>query len=164
MDWNAISAIAEILGAVAVIVTLIYLAKQIQHSNSLTTTSKLDAMTSGLDQICSNIYSNERLASIFLKGNDAPEDLSDTDAVQYSFLLRHCCNQWQKIHRLYEQGILNKSEWEQYAEEAKYALSTSGGKIFRTENPIFESLFIALDGLDFKQVSEIRLGRINSNK
>lgn len=33
MNWEAISAISEIIGAIAVIVTLIYLARQIAMSN-----------------------------------------------------------------------------------------------------------------------------------
>ena len=35
MNWEAVSAIAEVVGLVAVIVTLVYLARQIHQNNQL---------------------------------------------------------------------------------------------------------------------------------
>ena len=35
MNWDAIGALGEVAGAVAVVLTLVYLAKQIHHSNKL---------------------------------------------------------------------------------------------------------------------------------
>ena len=33
IDWNAVGAIAEVVGAVAVMATLVYLARQIRHGS-----------------------------------------------------------------------------------------------------------------------------------
>jgi hypothetical protein len=41
--------------------------------------------------------------------------------------------------------------------EAKQAFETTGGRIFRDENPIFKDLYLALDQLEGDKISHIQL-------
>jgi hypothetical protein len=43
VDWNAVGALGEVLGAIAVVFTLAYLAKQVRQSNRI---AKADAFRS----------------------------------------------------------------------------------------------------------------------
>ncbi len=51
VNWGAIGAIGEILGAIAVFVTLIYLAAQIRQNTKSVTTATYDSVTSGITQV-----------------------------------------------------------------------------------------------------------------
>ena len=44
MNWDAIGAIGEIIGALAVVVSLIYLAGQIRHNNQLARSNSLESV------------------------------------------------------------------------------------------------------------------------
>ena len=68
MNWEAIGAVAEILGAVAVVASLVYLGRQIHQSNAQ---SQADARYSFLDaygQLSLTIAANNDLASVFRRG------------------------------------------------------------------------------------------------
>ena len=75
VNWDALGAIAETLGAIAVIATLIYLAVQIRQNSRVTK----DASAQSLLTVDSNAHflfaSNGDLASIYRRGTQDPNAL-----------------------------------------------------------------------------------------
>jgi hypothetical protein len=61
MNWDAIGAIGEIVGAAAVVLTLGYLALQIRHSKQATTDSNRIARSNGVREWLLVMASNDRL-------------------------------------------------------------------------------------------------------
>ena len=158
MNWEAIGAIAELLGAVAVIVTLAYLAIQIRQNTRSVTTATYDSVLSAFNDVNTVVVNNPDVASIFIRGNDEPRSLNDAEAVQYAFLMRCWANQWFKLLRLYQQGVLSDAEWSRFGLEAAQAFDTPGGRLFKAENRVFEDLYTALDQFEGTKISEVRLG------
>ena len=92
MNWDAIGAIGEVVGAIAVVATLFYLAFQIRQntrmSRAIMTKDLLLASTSAI----LDLASNDRLAEIWAEIRD---DIDDADAARrYTF--------YQAFFRLYE--------------------------------------------------------------
>jgi len=84
MNWEAVSAIAEIVGATAVIVTLIYLAVQIRQNSHMiernseaTRVTADDAVVANFNQWREMIITNPDISDLFIRGL---EDLSTLDA------------------------------------------------------------------------------------
>ena len=74
MNWEAIGAIAELIGVLAVIVSLIYLAIQIkQNSDSTKALIRQEIATSILNNITGAVQSNERLQEVMRKALDGTE-------------------------------------------------------------------------------------------
>ena len=157
MNWEVIGIIAEVLGALAVIATLFYLARQIRQNTVATTIATYDSITSGFNDLNSLLISNPDVASIFLRGNESPDKLSPDEAVQYAFLYRSYANLWLKLLRMREHGAFFEAEWQRFGLEAKQAFDTVGGKIFKEENHLFEDLYQALDQLEGDRISHIQL-------
>ena len=83
MNWEELAAIAEIASAVAVIVTLLYVAKEIhQNSRSLAITA-LRNTTEQWNEWSNMLASSPDLADIVARGNLSPESLSDSEALRY---------------------------------------------------------------------------------
>ena len=69
MDWGAIAAVGEILGAVAVVVTLLYLAKQIRQSSKAVEVTALRDSTDHWNHWSELVASSPGLAEIVARGN-----------------------------------------------------------------------------------------------
>jgi len=66
MNWEAIGAIGEILGAVAVIATLLYLAKQLSHAVDSSSSAATDRVIRGFDEINRMIVADGSLRETLL--------------------------------------------------------------------------------------------------
>jgi hypothetical protein len=84
MNWDAISAIAEVTGTVGVIVSLIYLGSQIRSQTVEARITGLDNAVGELNNIYESLSGNEKFAALFLKALQDFDGLSDVERVQFS--------------------------------------------------------------------------------
>ncbi len=87
-DWNAIAAIGEILGAVAVVATLLYLSKQIRQSARAVQVAALRDTTAQWNHWSELLASSPDLAEIVARGNKAYSSLSEADALRYGAFIQ----------------------------------------------------------------------------
>jgi hypothetical protein len=92
MNWDAIGAIAELLGAMGVIFTLAYLAIQIRHSSDQLEkniqSNRLqanDSVFASYDSWRQSIIDNEELADIYIRGLNSIESLSESERLRFNF-------------------------------------------------------------------------------
>ena len=83
MDWGAVAAVGEILGAVAVVVTLLYLAKQIRQNSRAVEVTALRDTTDQWNHWSELVASSPGLAEIVARGNRSYNELSEADALRY---------------------------------------------------------------------------------
>ena len=145
MNWDAIAAVGELLGASAVLVTLIYLAVQIRQNTSAVATATYESTMTGFNDINIVVAGNPALASVLDRGCQNPDSLNTEEVVQFNFLLRCYSNQWWKLFKLYERGSLPAAEWSIFAKEAAQFLDQPGCKPFCDQNALFADLFTELD-------------------
>ena len=89
LNWEAIGAVGEILGAVAVVVTLLYLARQTKVSGRATVSASRSASAIAISELDRDIARDPELARIFLKSTQ-PEmaDYDDLDWVRFTTFAR----------------------------------------------------------------------------
>ena len=158
MNWEAISAVGQILGAVAVLVTLLYLAIQVRQNTLAIATATYETIMTGFNDVNGIVVGNPQVASILHRGNINPSSLNDAEAIQYAFLFRCWSNQWFKLLRLHQRGSLSLEEWRPFAEEAAQAFQLPGAKLFKKENQLFAELYAELDKFAGRDISALRLG------
>ena len=83
LNWDAIGAISEILAAIAVVVTLIYLAKQIRQNSQAVEISALRDATEQWNRWSEVLATSPQLAEIVSRGNKSYRDLPEVEALQY---------------------------------------------------------------------------------
>lgn len=86
MNWDAISAIAENLGAVAVILSLVYLAIQVGQTRIQLKAQAEDTITARAFDAYAPIYEGNN-ASVFRKGLEDPEALNTDEAFLFKLLM-----------------------------------------------------------------------------
>ena len=158
MNWDAIGAVGELLGASAVLVTLIYLAVQIKQNTSAVATATYESTMTGFNDINIVVAGNPALASVLDRGCQNPDSLNNEEVVQFNFLLRCYSNQWWKLFKLYERGSLPAAEWSIFAKEAAQFLEQPGCKPFCDQNALFADLYTELDKYKGGVISDFGFG------
>lgn len=154
MNWDAISAVSEVVGVTAVLITFIYLAIQIRQNTAAVATSTYESVMTGFNDINVVVASDPALASLLDRGCQNPSTLNAEDIVQFNFLLRCYANQWWKLFKLHERGSLPAAEWSVFAREAAQFMSQPGCIPFREQNALFADLYIELDKYGGTEISD----------
>ena len=153
MSWEAIGAMGSLLGAISVLLTLLYLAKQIKENSKLLTTSVYQTAVDGYNEMASMFLENPELARNLLL--DKPAQLSEVDAYKLNLILRVYLNQGLKLFKLYEAGIFPKEDWLLRAAEVKQVINqTAFSREFVENNIIFSQMCSHLDDLEVGPASK----------
>ena len=153
MSWEAIGAMGSLLGAISVLLTLLYLAKQIKENSKLLTTSVYQTAVDGYNEMASMFLENPELARNLLL--DKPAQLSEVDAYKLNLILRVYLNQGLKLFKLYEAGIFPEEDWLLRAAEVKQVINqTAFSREFVENNIIFSQMCSHLDDLEVGPASK----------
>jgi hypothetical protein len=130
MNWDALGAIGEIVGALAVFVTLAYLAIQIRQNTGAVQASALDASVSGVIGVREKIIEDPVLTEIYLKGLDNPESLNDIDKARFTQFLHNIMWALLNVHSQASFATLSSDIWESQKPVVLRVFSSQGGKWF----------------------------------
>ena len=121
MNWEAVGAIAELVAALGVIVSLIYLAKQI-GTNSENIAQNTKVLLSNTDmnsnQTILELYGsqtgNRELAELTLRGHLSPNALNAIEQYQYGFVLLSLFESHQTFYVQFQHGNARPEIWHYY--------------------------------------------------
>ena len=85
--WDAVGAIAEIIGALAVVVSLVYLATQIRIQNKESRSSAVREVIDGHRTSLSELHQPE-MADIWVRGMADFDQLSPSESIRWVIYLR----------------------------------------------------------------------------
>jgi hypothetical protein len=152
MNWDAIGAIAELLGAIGVIASLVYLAMQIRHSR--------EQMGQNTRALRANSYQQFRheiseayhgymkvpgFSKILRLGMADYEKLDDEDAFIFTFWMVAVMSGYENAYYQYRVGLLDRDRWEiQRSHIAGLLESTGVAQWWRTREMDLGPEFVAL--------------------
>ncbi|MEJ2503508.1 MAG: hypothetical protein P8177_09405 [Gemmatimonadota bacterium] len=110
MNWEAIGAVAEAGGAVAVVLSLLYLSVQIRQNTRAVRGSTAHAVTER-QQV--ELHWSHEIASIFAKAIETPDQLNSAEAWSLSEWLTAAIVMRQNEFRQYRLGLLDEDSWKQ---------------------------------------------------
>jgi len=126
MDWEIVTAISEIIGALGIIATLIYLSIQIRdNTNASQAASRL-----GITQDCRktlNLHLDINVASAYREGLWDYPNMPYEEKVLFSTMITDEALFFQGVFSQFEAGQLEKETYEAYLIWFSSIVSTSGG-------------------------------------
>lgn len=106
MSWEIGGFIAEMLGAVAVVISLIYVGKQVKSSTEQAISDRLgDAMM---------IASSSDLGGLVIRAIDNDASLTREERSRVVFFFSGWLRTMEQAHRQYKRGYLDKQLWQGY--------------------------------------------------
>jgi len=141
-DWGSIG---ELVGGVAVIVTLIYLAVQLRQYALGINSATFHAIMQGFNQLNTMFVRDPALADVYSRGMADPASLSSAERYQFVWLTRCYVNIYENLYQQFARGACPEAYWIRYARELKQTLDSPGGRQFRTTNTTYEDLYAYVD-------------------
>ena len=131
MEWTIqdLGAIGELLGAIAVLITLVLLLRQISE-NTKSTAATASATYMQAYSNMNLVISEPDRARVMRKGLLTPEDLTPDETTTFNHLLWGSIPVWESIYQMYLQDIAPESAWLVARTDIASISSTPGGKAF----------------------------------
>ena len=105
MSLDSIGIIAEVIGAIAVVVSLLYVASQIKQSNRQSASDSGFALISELNRFLDNVLSEPEVVNVLVKlKSGAP--LAPDEALRAEALAEQLINNWWVAETSYRNGIM----------------------------------------------------------
>lgn len=134
MNWNAISAIAEGLGAIAVVVSLVYLASQIKQSNTQARGEAHSNWLTTRNETIKGWISDRDTDEILQRGFDDFSKLSNVEQAIFAQQVAALINHWHLAADLIESGLLGNQLYGGATEIVLSVCATPGGRQFLESN------------------------------
>lgn len=119
MNWDAITAIGEIVGAIAVVVSLLYLAIQIRAQNRESRMAAVHDILAAFREIQTPMQDAE-ISKLWLKARAGHDALENHEKVQFYNLIGPMLRVWEEAYFQFDSGRLDEEIWEtmvaQYSE------------------------------------------------
>ena len=128
MEWEAIGAVAEMLGALAVLATLIYLSRQIRQNRDSVASASAETVLSNMNAAYQNAATSAELGRVIFAGQENASALSEEERGQFAFWMFGYFRTLELAYHHYLAGNFNESMWEGYARHTQSLLNTPGVK------------------------------------
>jgi hypothetical protein len=115
MNLNEIALLAEIVGSMAVVVSLIYIAIQVSRNTRAARSTTYQSMVSNSLAILATMYSEGGNAELYLRAKDGDQNLSPAERVRVHFLLLAVCRHFDNLHYQHARGTIESEQWQGYS-------------------------------------------------
>ena len=133
MNWDAVGAIGEIVGAVAVLITLIYLSVQIRQNTKAVRSTALDSSVTALSTIRDRILSDKDVAELYLLGCEDPDSLDKADLTRFRMLLTNILYAMMNLYENSKDTGISEGFWVNLKPNIHRVFTTKGGRWFWSE-------------------------------
>ena len=127
MNWEAIAAITEVFGLIAVVASLIYIGKQTKQTNDHATALAEIGWIDGWDHTLNSWVSDERTTTILQKGFHSFNGLSKSEQAVFHMRVGSMVNKWLLAQKLFQKGLVSKDMADEVTKVIIATLSTQGG-------------------------------------
>lgn len=142
MDWNALGSIAEILGALGVIASLLYLSRQVRQNTQATRLAMSHSLATAVRDWNRPMVTDPELAMTFQRGVEDPSQLNEVERSRFMQLCFSFFRMFEDIHYQFRHGALESDVWEAHANNyGTYAKSPGMQAYWQLRREIFQPAF-----------------------
>jgi hypothetical protein len=111
LNWTAVGAIAELLGAIAVVMSLLYVAAQVRESTRQARRDATRDLAARISDVSLAVAADAELGELFVKGGADPTQLSQGDQVRFRGLMNSLFRGLEQQFLLRKEGALDDESW-----------------------------------------------------
>ena len=110
MNWEAISAIADIIGVIAIVVSLIYVSIQIRQNTKVARAATRQAIADSTESLGNDLLNSAEMAEIFVKHMNG-EELEPPEYLRLQARCYRDMQHWENIHYQFCEGLVTPDQW-----------------------------------------------------
>lgn len=143
MNWNEVSALSDLIAAISVVISLIYLAIQVKSSARAFRATIRDSAFRSLEEWNHVMMSDESLASLFQKGCSNFNSLEDKELARFNHATYSFFKLFESIYIHYLEGSVGKDAWENNSHILIiYATQPGMQRYWKVRQKIFDPRYI----------------------
>ena len=100
MNWEAVGAVGEVVAAITVLITLIYLSLQVRSVKEQTSSAAHQYEFNGLNQFAITVAQSESLCEVMIKGRKSYAGLSETERLRFDHIHSYFFNLVESMYLL----------------------------------------------------------------
>ena len=145
MNWEAIGAIGEIIGAIAVVGSLVYLASQIHASNLAAKHATMQELMHESTNFMGRINTNRESANIWANGLESIDKLDKEDLIRFITFCMEVTIVWERAFYLFKSTNVEPHLIHNIEQNRNFIASSPGYKHwFQKRKYMFSEEFVAL--------------------
>ncbi|HJT80266.1 MAG TPA: hypothetical protein VJ719_03630 [Chthoniobacterales bacterium] len=150
MNWDEVSAIAQIIGSIAVVFSVLYLAIQVHQSTRIAKLAAQDAAATALREVTKPFAENAELARIWQLGLENLEALSSEEQTRFFHSTYQFLKAYETIHFHHVYGLMDEQIWQGWCGLLKHYIASPGiERYWRLRHDLFSTRFQAfIDALE----------------
>ena len=113
MNWEMLSAIGQVVAAIGVIISLIYLAVQIREQNKERRRAGINILTTQWGELVKTGQESRDFAELFLRGIQSFQNLDAPDKLRFSAFFTRFTRNAEGMFIYYRDGALEKALWDE---------------------------------------------------
>src|SRR5438270_641531 len=117
MNWDAISAISQLIGSAAVVLSVLYLAVQVHQSTRVAKLATQDAAATAMRDVTKPFMENAELERIWRVGLENIAALSLEERTRFFHAAYQFLKAFETIHFHYVYGMMDRQLWEGWHEK-----------------------------------------------
>ena len=111
MNWDAASAIGEIMGATAVVISLVYLGVQIRSQTRQSRIAAMHDISSGFRDVIGP-FQSEQMAKLFVRAINGVDSLEEYEVFQLIIGCPKVLRVWEEAYYMHRDGNLDTKNWD----------------------------------------------------
>ena len=127
MNWEAIAAVTDVAGLIAVVASLVYIGTQTKQTNDHATAASETAWIDALNKIWDSWAADERTISVLRQVFGSFSQLNNTDQATFHMKVGSLVNHWLLARQLEAKGLLDPGLTKEIHKVIISVLSTPGG-------------------------------------
>lgn len=126
MNWDAISAVSQLVGSIAVVFSVLYLGVQVHRSTRVAKVAAQDAAAAAVREVTNTFMENAEMARIWRVGLEDLETLSAEDQARFFHAAHQFMKALETIHFHYVTGLMDKQLWLGWLELLRHYAAAPG--------------------------------------
>ncbi len=150
MNWDAIGALGELIGAIAVVISVLYLAWQVRGQVRETKLNAIHEVSHGFREGIAATFLDQQLSELFVAAKDDAESLSEAERLQFVAFVQRNYRVWEDAFYQRKQGRLDEPHWRSMERQYSSLLSWPGVRwVWSIRRDFYTPEFAAyVDGLE----------------
>jgi hypothetical protein len=130
MNWDALAALAELAGASVVVVTLIYVARELRENTKALRKSSADSALGIVLEFTGDMARDNEVSQLLTQGTEGWDSLSEPDRARLAYVLFRLFKVLENIHYYHSLGTLDEETWEGWKNLILYFAHSPAGRFY----------------------------------
>ena len=142
MNWDAINAISQFVSSIAVVLSVLYLAKEVHRSTRVAKVAAQDAAASAVRDVTNTFMESADMSRIWGTGLEDIQRLSREEQARFFHATHQFLKALETIHFHHVNGLMDDQLWRGWQELLRHYISAPGiARYWEIRNELFSARF-----------------------